>query len=271
MKLSKLALAVFLGSLVFGFIALAQNQGTRARFVAPPATSSCTGDGCVIGDAGVETTGRGVFGGAGIVSDGGVNIEFGGLNLRKLTAPNYIVGWLPTAVATSAVPNVAVIPGIAYTGTDCIFGVGNSNGTLTWCVQGNGDTSQISGDIITGAGADIRAARAIYSGTTIAFHATAPTATTACTTPTITHGRATSFQADVGTSCAGVSTFVIGLPTTTNGWNCVGNHLTSPATRVIAMTAQSTTSITMTNFSRTLGTAVDWADADDIAVNCVGR
>ncbi len=108
-------------------------------------------------------------------------------------------------------------------------------------------------------------------GAAINWSPTAPTVPVACTTPTITHGTATSFQADVGGTCTGVSTFAVTLPAAANGWHCHGENISAAATRVLAMTANSTTSATMTNFSRTLGTAADFADGADLIISCTAR
>ncbi len=106
----------------------------------------------------------------------------------------------------------------------------------------------------------------------IALSATAPTSPAACTSPTITHGTTTSFQADVGSSCSGVSTFAFTVPASTNGFRCDGDNITASATRVLAQSAGWTgTTVTMTNYSRTLGTAADFADGADLVISCVGR
>lgn len=93
----------------------------------------------------------------------------------------------------------------------------------------------------------------------------------ACTSPTRTHGNAVSFQMDVGTGCAG-STATITLPAATNGWSCRGRHITSGSTRILDQTgAVSTTSVTMTNFARTTGVATNFADGDDLSIECMAR
>lgn len=100
--------------------------------------------------------------------------------------------------------------------------------------------------------------------------ATAPTLT-ACTSPTVTWNTGTAaFQVDVGSTCAGISTAVITLPTATNGWSCHCDSISAPATRTVDASAWSTTSVTITNYSRTLGTAADWADGADVRCSCRG-
>lgn len=92
----------------------------------------------------------------------------------------------------------------------------------------------------------------------------------ACTSPTITWASGTAiFQVDVGTTCAGVTTLAVTLPAASNGWICSAVNLTAEATRQPAQTADSATSVTITNFDRTLGTAADWADGTDVRLSCV--
>lgn len=100
-----------------------------------------------------------------------------------------------------------------------------------------------------------------------------PTGLAACTTPTRTHGNLVSFQADVGTGClAGNTTLAFTVPATTNGTRCDGDNISASATRVLAQSAGWTgTTVTMTNYSRTTGLAIAFADSEDAVINCVGR
>ena len=107
-------------------------------------------------------------------------------------------------------------------------------------------------------------------GTTLAFAATAPTITSACTSPTVTHGGAVSFQVDVGGTCAATTTIVLGLPAATNGWACTGYNK-STATATIEQSADSTTSATLINYTRTTGIALAFADGTDLVISCTGR
>lgn len=107
----------------------------------------------------------------------------------------------------------------------------------------------------------------------VLFTGTAPSGPVACTSPTVTNSNGSAaFQIDVGSTCGGVSTLVVTLPAATNAWaGCTATHVNSPATRVVALTGSTTTSVTFTNYSRTLGTAADWADGDDVRVGgCIG-
>ncbi len=109
-------------------------------------------------------------------------------------------------------------------------------------------------------------------GTQITWTSLNPSAITACTTPTRTNGNTTSAQYDVGTSCTGVSTLVLTLTTAAVGWECWGRTITNGGTHYMAQTgAVSTTSATLTKFSRTTGLAVDFADGEDVTANCTAR
>ncbi len=102
---------------------------------------------------------------------------------------------------------------------------------------------------------------------------TAPTlASGGCTNAAMVNNNGTArFEADVGTSCSGSQPLVFTLPAATTGWNCTAQNVTNPATSVAAQTsAVSTTSVTITSFSRTLGTAAAWADGDNVVVSCLG-
>lgn len=105
---------------------------------------------------------------------------------------------------------------------------------------------------------------------TLAFSATAPTVTSACTSPAVTHGRATSFQIDVGSSCAAVTTAVIGLPAATNGWHCTCYNK-SNALATCEQSADTSSSATIINYTRTTGVALAFTDGNDLVISCTGR
>ena len=106
------------------------------------------------------------------------------------------------------------------------------------------------------------------------FGTTAPTlASGGCTTPgAITDsGTAVFSLASVGTSCSGSQPLVFTLPAATTGWNCTARNVSNGASSAPAQSgAVSTTSVTITNYSRTLGTAAAWTDGDVVVVNCMG-
>lgn len=101
---------------------------------------------------------------------------------------------------------------------------------------------------------------------------TAPTLTGFCTSPTITSSNngTAMFQLDVGTSCSGISTGTINFPGAATGWECQCTNLTATATRNIDQNIGTQTTVVITNYSRTLGTAADWADGADVRCMCRG-
>jgi len=76
-----------------------------------------------------------------------------------------------------------------------------------------------------------------------------------------------SCNVNVGVGTAG-STGVIGLPTSTAGWNCFASNQTRAD--VVLMTANSTNSATFTNFGTTFA-ATNWTNSDNIIFSCFAR
>lgn len=112
---------------------------------------------------------------------------------------------------------------------------------------------------------------AFMVNTRVVVSSTAPSSPVACTSPTVTNSTGTaSALIDVGTSCAGISTLVVTLPAATNGWSCWATNTTTSATAAVEMTASTTTSATFTNYTRTTGVALAWADGADIRIGCIG-
>lgn len=106
-----------------------------------------------------------------------------------------------------------------------------------------------------------------------AISGTAPTlASGGCTSPTaVTSNGTAAFSVGVGTSCSGSQPLVFTLPAATTGWQCTARNQTSPTGSSPAMSSTvSTTSVTITNYSRTLGTAAAWTDSDVVVVSCMG-
>ena len=99
---------------------------------------------------------------------------------------------------------------------------------------------------------------------------TAPTGPVACTSPTVTNSNGSAFMTiDVGTSCTGITTLVVTMPTVTTGYGCAVTNLTTAAAQPV-LTSSTTGSITITNYSRTTGLATDWVDGADVRVTCTG-
>ncbi len=107
----------------------------------------------------------------------------------------------------------------------------------------------------------------------LAFGNTAPTlASGGCTSPTaVTSSGTHRFSVGVGTGCSGSQPLVFTLPAATTGWNCYAQNSSNAASSVAAQSsAISTTSVTITSYSRTLGTAQAWVDGDVVVVSCLG-
>ncbi len=104
----------------------------------------------------------------------------------------------------------------------------------------------------------------------LTFSSVPPTVTSACTDPSVVNGGATSFQVDVGTTCTGVTTIVLGLPTAVAGWQCNGYNKTTATVR-LDQTADTTTAATIVNTSKTTGLATDFVDGADLVISCTAR
>lgn len=162
----------------------------------------------------------------------------------KVTIPNT----LAIQAATSAINIEGSAARITWTTAGRYIDVNESNGNLRLTSLG----LRIGGGLVTDS-------------------ATAPTLTGGCTSPSMTWNQgSTLFQFDVGTSCTGVSTITINFETATNGYECKCTNTTAAGTRVIDSSGWSATTVQITNYSRTLGTAADFADGADIRCMCRG-
>lgn len=99
---------------------------------------------------------------------------------------------------------------------------------------------------------------------TFAF-ATAPTISSGFGTgPSIVASNGTAaFEVNVGTGGT-ASAGVIGLPAATTGWVCNCQDITTPSTNVTRMTANGTTSCTVTNSAFGTGLATAWSASDKL-------
>ncbi len=76
-----------------------------------------------------------------------------------------------------------------------------------------------------------------------------------------------SCNVNIGVGTAG-STGVIGLPTSTAGWNCFASNQTRAG--LVLQTANTTTSATLTNFGTTFA-ATNWTNSDNVIFSCFAR
>jgi len=77
----------------------------------------------------------------------------------------------------------------------------------------------------------------------------------------------TSFSVNVGTGGT-ASSGVITLPAAVHGWSCYASDVGTTPTGRTEPTAMTTTSVTLTNFSRTTGAALAWTSGEVIQVSC---
>ena len=101
---------------------------------------------------------------------------------------------------------------------------------------------------------------------------TAPTyASGGCTGAAIvTSNNTAAFSASVGSSaCSGSQPLVFTLPAAATSWNCRARDITQPTFIVLQTGAQSTTSVTITNYGTTPGTAVAWVASDVVEISCM--
>mgnify|MGYP001616944267 FL=1 len=61
----------------------------------------------------------------------------------------------------------------------------------------------------------------------------------------------------------------ITLPAATTAWVCQVQDVTTPASFIIGQTGGTTTTATITNYSRTTGLATDWTASDVLRVSCM--
>ncbi len=106
------------------------------------------------------------------------------------------------------------------------------------------------------------------SGGQIIISSTAPTIASGFgTSPSITANNTAAFRVTVGSAPG--STGVLTLPTATNGWACQASNITTNATLTVSQSAVSTTSVTLTSYSRTTGIAASFTASDVIAIMCL--
>lgn len=186
-------------------------------------------------------------------------------------------GWSSNGSTTSTAQPVSVGARIsstvassatAYVTTAGAYSCFDAAETACWRVTGGNGSGALAfyGSTVSSANWAVGASNSVGM---IAFTATAPTVTSACTSPTITYGTSTSFQMDVGSSCA-TGTLVLALPNLGgNGWECHGYSKT--AGRAILQSGDTSTSATLTHYT-TLGmVASNFTDGEDLVISCTGR
>lgn len=93
------------------------------------------------------------------------------------------------------------------------------------------------------------------------------------TSPSVSAGVTTAaFRVNVGTGGVATSGVIALNATATTGWNCFCEDITTNSTTVFMckMTASTTTTATIGNFSAATGLAAAWTASDILAVSCFG-
>lgn len=106
----------------------------------------------------------------------------------------------------------------------------------------------------------------------LALSSSAPTiAAGGCTTPAITwaNGSAT-FKVTIGTSCSGVKTLTLTMPTATDGWHVTCDDVVTPASYVIGQDSTTTGGVVLHNYSRTSGLEADFNASDALVCSATG-
>lgn len=110
--------------------------------------------------------------------------------------------------------------------------------------------------------ATLNATSAYQVNGVLAVSATAPTVSGFGTSPSVVNANGTAaFTINIGTGGV-ASTGTITLPTATTGWWVSCFDVTTPASFVTNQTGGSTTTATVTNYSRTTGLAIAWTASD---------
>ena len=155
--------------------------------------------------------------------------------------------------------------------------------TETWTSTTRGTKIQFQGSV-TGSNSlttfmELTDSNAIVTGTvkstglvitSTLCSATAPTVSGFGASPTVPENNGTcAFTINVGTGGL-ASTGTITLPAAAAGWACNIQNVTSPATYITSQTGGTTTTATVTNYSRTTGLEMAWAASDVLRVSCFG-
>lgn len=181
---------------------------------------------------------------------------------------------MANTTAVSAVPTAAALPSCSTTSSAVNYTSGTGfgcNTTINASTLGSA-TFAAPGPIgsTTASTAKFTTLQATTSlaVTNIVMSATAPTATTFCTSPSIAANNGTAaFTINVGTSCA-TSTGTLTMPAATTGWVCDFHDVTTPASYKPDQTGGTTTTVTLTNYTRTTGVAANWVASSVIRAQC---
>lgn len=115
-------------------------------------------------------------------------------------------------------------------------------------------------------------AGAVAIGTGLTFSPTAPTVTSAGTSPSIVANGTAAFRVDVGTGGT-ATTIVLAMPAAATGWNCHADNLTGAAAnragQRMVQQSSTTTAVTVQNQTIATGAALAFTASDIVAFLCV--
>lgn len=204
---------------------------------------------------------------------------------------NVVVG------ATSGSEKLTVAGNISATSTSANALAVGANGTTNPVLKVDASTGSVATGIgVTGAAAGSGVAvAAISSGsnenltlagkgtgavrflsplnfTSLAFSTTAPTVTSAGTSPSIVASNGTAaFTINVGTGGT-ATTIVLAMPAATTGWICHATNVTATAAnradQAVRLTASTTTSVTLQNQTVSTGAALAFTASDVVHCQC---
>lgn len=101
---------------------------------------------------------------------------------------------------------------------------------------------------------------------------TAPTVTSAGTSPSVAGTNTAAFRVNVGTGGT-ATTIVMAMPTATTGWNCDVENITAAAAnranQTMKQQASTTTSVTVQNQTVSTGAALAFTASDIVAFQCM--
>lgn len=138
------------------------------------------------------------------------------------------------------------------------FGQSNSL-TATYYISASGNFTDNGNHVLT-----LGSTSNLNFGTRLTLSGTAPTIASGFgTSPSIAASNGTmAFVITIGSSPG--STGVLTFPAATTGWVVTAGDLTTPGVNVTKQTAGSNTSVTLTNYNSTLGTAANWTAGDSL-------
>lgn len=160
------------------------------------------------------------------------------------------------ATVTPTIASAAIFPAVIYTSGDRIFAVLQSDGTtLAGFFQASNPAAMLT--------------PSLGVGSNMTLSGTAPTISSGFGSgPSVTGGTSASFRINVGTGGA-ATTGVIGMPTAATGWNCSVADVTTPDSFNTVQTASTVNTVSVKNYSRTLGTAIAWTASDVLGLSCL--